>query len=594
MARVGEKNGLAYEGDQVYTEDGTVDLKGRPVFRSKTGRWKACSFIVVYEIFERLAYQGVQANLVLYLTREFHQGTVKASNNVTNWIGTVLITPILGAYIADAYLGRFWTFLIASAIYLLGMVLLSLAVSVPGLKPPSCSTSHGDNVENCPEASSLQVGIFFLALYIIAVGGGGTKANISTLGADQFDEFEPREKKQKLSFFNWWVFGVFFGFLIAETFVVYIQDNVGWTLGYSLPTGGIALGLLVFLVGVPFFRHRLPLGSPFTKMAKVFVASFRKWKVPLPDDPNELHELSVGEYAKTGTHMIDPTPTLRFLDKAAVKSGPTNTPWTLCPVTQVEGTKQIVKLLPIFIATFIPAIVSAQSHTLFIKQGTTLDRSMGPHFNIPPAALAVFITIFMLTTIVIYDRCFVPIVRRYTINPRGISMLQRFGIGLVLHIVITLTACLAERKRLSIAREHGIVGKKQTVPLTVFILLPQFALLGIADAFLEVSKVEFFYDQAPEGMKSLGASFSSTSRGVGNFLSSAVLTLVSEITKRHGHKGWILDNLNLSRLDYFYALLAVLAFLNLLYFLVVAKLFVYNAEVKKSKLDSAPIDTSQN
>lgn len=163
-----------------------------------------------------------------------------------------------------------------------------------------------------------------------------------------------------------------------------------------------------------------------------------------------------------------------------------------------------MKLLPIFIATFIPAIVSAQSHTLFIKQGTTLDRSMGPHFNIPPAALAVFITIFMLTTIVIYDSCFVPIVRRYTRNPRGISMLQRFGIGLVLHIVITLTACLAERKRLSIAREHGIVGKKQTVPLTVFILLPQFALLGIADAFLEVSKVEFFYDQAPEGMKSLG------------------------------------------------------------------------------------------
>lgn len=46
MARVGEENGLSYEGDQVYTEDGTVDLKGRPVFRSKTGRWKACSFIV--------------------------------------------------------------------------------------------------------------------------------------------------------------------------------------------------------------------------------------------------------------------------------------------------------------------------------------------------------------------------------------------------------------------------------------------------------------------------------------------------------------------------------------------------------------------
>lgn len=266
-----------------------------------------------------------------------------------------------------------------------------------------------------------------------------------------------------------------------------------------------------------------------------------------------------------------------------MKSGITRIPWTLCPVTQVEETKQIVKLLPLLLATFIPSIISAQTHTLFIKQGTTLDRSMGPHFNIPPASLTVFITIFMLISLVVYDRCFVPAIRRYTKNPRGITLLQRFGIGLVLHIVISITACLAERKRLSVARENGVFGKKEIVPLTVFILIPQFALMGIADAFLEVSKQEFFYDQAPEGMKSLGASFFTTSQGVGNLLSSIFLTMVSDITKRHGHKGWILDNLNVSHLDYYYAFLAILAFLNLLFFLFVAKFFVYNVQVKKSK-----------
>ena len=72
-----------------------------------------------YEACERMAYYGIATNLVLYLTRELHEGTVKSSNNVTNWVGTVWMTPLLGAYIADTYLGRYWTFMIASVIYLL-------------------------------------------------------------------------------------------------------------------------------------------------------------------------------------------------------------------------------------------------------------------------------------------------------------------------------------------------------------------------------------------------------------------------------------------------------------------------------------------
>jgi len=72
----------------------------------------------VYEVFERMTYYGISSNLVLYLTRKLHQGTVTASDNVNNWVGTTYITPILGAYVADAHLGRYWTFVIASVIYL--------------------------------------------------------------------------------------------------------------------------------------------------------------------------------------------------------------------------------------------------------------------------------------------------------------------------------------------------------------------------------------------------------------------------------------------------------------------------------------------
>ncbi|CAK8572077.1 unnamed protein product [Lathyrus sativus] len=565
--------------EEEYTEDGTVNLKGKPVLRSKTGGWKACSFVVVYEIFERMAYYGISSNLILYLTKKLNQGTVTASNNVTNWVGTIWITPILGAYVADAHLGRFWTFLIASTIYLSGMSLLTLAVSLSSLKPPPCTEI---DLTKCKRASTLQLAVFYGALYTLAIGTGGTKPNISTIGADQFDDFHPKEKSHKLSFFNWWMFSIFFGTLFANTVLVYVQDNVGWTLGYALPTLGLAISIMIFLAGTPFYRHKLPAGSTFTRMARVIVAALRKRKVPIPNDTKELYELDMVEYAKKGsnTYRIDSTPTLRFLDKACVKTGSTS-PWMLCTVTHVEETKQMLRMIPILVATFVPSTMVAQINTLFVKQGTTLDRQIGS-FKIPPASLGAFVTLSLLVCVVLYDRFFVKIMQRITRNPRGITLLQRMGIGLVIHTIIMVIASFTERYRLSVAKEHGLVESGGQVPLSIFILLPQFILMGTADAFLEVAKIEFFYDQAPESMKSVGTSYSSTTIGIGNFISSFLLSTVSHITKQHGHRGWILNNLNESHLDYYYAFFALLNLLNLVFFAIVTRFYVYRVEVSDS------------
>ena len=170
--------------------------------------------------------------------------------------------------------------------------MLTLVVSLKSLRPPSCGDSIKD-VDCDKQASPFQVGIFYCALYIIALGTGGTKPNISTMGADQFDEFEPTEKTQKISFFNWWVFSIFFGTLFASTFLVYIQDHAGWGLGYGLPTIGLFLSILVFLAGSRYYRHQPASGSPLTKMARVLIATIRKWNVVVPDDSKELHELNL-------------------------------------------------------------------------------------------------------------------------------------------------------------------------------------------------------------------------------------------------------------------------------------------------------------
>ncbi|KAE8714771.1 Protein NRT1/ PTR FAMILY 5.2 [Hibiscus syriacus] len=170
-----------------FTRGGTVDLHGRPVFASKTGKWKACAFLVGYEAFERMAFHGIASNLVNFLTTQLHEDTISSVRNVNSWSGSVWITPILGAYVADAYLGRFWTFTVSSLIYVMGMIMLTTAVSLKSLKP-TCS----NGVRN--KASTLQSTFFYISLYTIAIGAGGTKPNISTFGADQFDDFNPMKR----------------------------------------------------------------------------------------------------------------------------------------------------------------------------------------------------------------------------------------------------------------------------------------------------------------------------------------------------------------------------------------------------------------
>ncbi|CAL4920671.1 unnamed protein product [Urochloa decumbens] len=575
---------LAMEGSgaaEEYAQDGSVDLQGNPVLRSERGGWKACSFIVVYELFERMAYYGIASNLIIYLTNKLHQGTVEASNNVTNWSGTVFLTPLLGAYVADAYLGRYCTFVVGSVIYFMGMVLLVLCVSLPALKPPPC---HGSV---CPTASALQLGVYFGGLYIVALGNGGTKPNISTIGADQFDEFDPREKTHKLSFFNWWMFTIFLGILFSSTVLVYLQDNLSWPVGYGIPTLGLLVSIAIFLSGTKLYRHRLPQGSPFTTIGKVLAAALWKWNSPVPADAKELHELDIEVYQTKRKFRMDSTNSMRLLNKAAVKhedSGASPARWSLCTVTQVEETKQILKVVPLLVAMFVPCTLIAQTNTLFVKQGATMNRHMGPHFQIPPASLGAFVTLTMLISIVVYDRVFVPAVRRYTGNPRGITILKRMGIGMFLQVVTMGIASATENRRLAYARRHGLDVTGGELGLTIFVLLPQFVLFGLADAFLVVGKIEFFYDQAPESMKSLGTAMSLTAYGIGNFLSSFLLSTVTRITRDRGN-AWVTNNLNASSLDYYYAFLAVLGGINFVSFLALSAMYRYKAE------STASIDT---
>uniref|UniRef100_A0A2P2NH66 Protein NRT1/ PTR FAMILY 8.1-like n=1 Tax=Rhizophora mucronata TaxID=61149 RepID=A0A2P2NH66_RHIMU len=557
--------------EDVYTKDGTVDIRGKPANKSKTGNWKACRFILGNECCERLAYYGMSTNLVNYLEDRLHQGNVTAANNVTNWSGTCYITPLIGAFLADAYLGRYWTIASFVMIYIFGMTLLTLSAAVPGLKP-SC-----DKVSCHP--TKAQVAICFVALYLIALGTGGIKPCVSSFGADQFDETDETEKKKKSSFFNWFYLSINIGALIASSVLVWIQMNVGWDWGFGVPTVAMAIAIIFFFTGSKLYRLQKPGGSPFTRIFQVIVASFGKLHIKVPDDPSFLYETADEESHIQGSRKLEHTQKFKFFDKAAVETETEivkgdKDPWRLCTVTQVEELKSIIRVLPIWATGIVFSTVYSQMSTMFVLQGNTMDQHIGPHFKIPSASLSLFDTLSVIFWVPVYDQIIIPYARKFTGNERGFTQLQRMGIGLVISIIAMIVAGLLEVRRLKYVQSHNYYDLEY-IPMSIFWQVPQYFLIGCAEVFAFIGQLEFFYDQAPDAMRSLCSALSLTTNALGNYLSTLLVTIVTKITTRNGNLGWIPNNLNRGHLDYFYWLLAILSLLNFLVYLWISRWYIY-------------------
>ncbi|XP_031374121.1 protein NRT1/ PTR FAMILY 5.2-like [Punica granatum] len=196
---------MAEEKGDDHKEDGTVDLKGRPVLRSKTGCWKGCLNLLYF----RIAYHGVASNLVLYFAKKPHEGTVTSSNHVTNRAGDG--APDIGGVSSGAEATVLW--------------------------------AQRQGGEPWVEGLNFPTSLLLCSLCDCARERGYKAQHLKHGGRPQFDDFEPKEKTQKMSFFNRWMFTVFTGSLLAHTVVVYIQDNDSWGMGYGIQTIGLGLGI---------------------------------------------------------------------------------------------------------------------------------------------------------------------------------------------------------------------------------------------------------------------------------------------------------------------------------------------------------------
>ncbi|XP_047082156.1 protein NRT1/ PTR FAMILY 6.4-like isoform X2 [Lolium rigidum] len=546
--------------------DDAVDFRGNPVDKSKTGGWLGAGLILGTELAERVCVMGISMNLVTYLVGSLHLSNAKSANVVTNFMGTLNLLALVGGFLADAKLGRYLTIAISATIAAIGVSLLTVDTFLPSMRPPPCGDPRGAQAHECVPASGGQLALLYAALYTIAAGAGGLKANVSGFGSDQFDGRNPREERAMVFFFNRFYFCISLGSLFAVTVLVYMQDNVGRGWGYGVSAASMVLGVVVLVAGTSKYRYRRPEGSPLTVIGRVLWTAWKKRKLPHPADAGELN----GFYAT----KVPYTDRLRCLDKAAVvdqvdlAASPTKTKEQASmasTVTEVEEVKMVLNLLPIWSTCILFWTVYSQMTTFSVEQATRMGRRLSAGFVVPAGSLSVFLFLSILLFTSLNERLLVPLASRLTRRPQGLTSLQRVGTGLVFAIVAMAVSALVEKMR----RDASLNG----VAISAFWLVPQFFLVGAGEAFAYVGQLEFFIREAPERMKSMSTGLFLVTLSMGFFLSSFLVFLVHHVTRGT----WIQNNLDTGRLDLFYWMLAVLGVVNFAAFVLIARRHEYKA-----------------
>ncbi|XP_017699763.2 protein NRT1/ PTR FAMILY 8.3-like [Phoenix dactylifera] len=551
-----------------FNDDITFEGRGRSISCCKSFDWRAPGIILGFQCLESLGFYGITTNLTTYLSSVLRESNALIATRITTWSGTSYFTPFLGALIADSYWGRRRMIVSSSLIYLCGMVVITLSASLRPLKPPPCEGN------SCPSATLVQKIAFYSGLYLIAFGSGGVKSSLLPLGADQFDDENPAERMKQGSFFNWFYFCINVGALTSSTLIVWIQENVGWAVGYGIASLCMASATVCFLLAVPIFRVREPQASPLKRVFQVLVACLHKANLRSPADSSCLYEVvQDNDFNIQRTRKLAHTKQFRFLDKAATmsdldcKEGSVYSPWRLCTVTQVEELKIFLRLFPIWVASIVYSIAYAQMYTTFVEQGRAMNTKIGC-FSIPPASLFACEVLSVMLWVLIYDMLIAKIARSYLGGGHGLTQLQRMGIGYFLIILAMAAAALVEMKRLK--------GTQDPKPISILWQLPQYAIVGGSEVFCYIGQLELFYDQSPDTMST---AVSLLSISLGNYLSSVVVAFVAAVTTAGGRPGWIPDDSDEGHLDYFLWLMAGLSVFNFIAYLACARRFTLKRTV---------------
>uniref|UniRef100_A0A3B3WLL1 Solute carrier family 15 member 1 n=1 Tax=Poecilia mexicana TaxID=48701 RepID=A0A3B3WLL1_9TELE len=239
----------------------------------KTGKRKSVTifgyplsifFIVVNEFCERFSYYGMRAVLVLYFKYFLKWDDDFSTTIYHTFVALCYLTPILGAIIADSWLGKFKTIVYLSIVYAVGQVIMAVS---------AIHDITDGNKDGTPDNMTLHVALSMLGLLLIALGTGGIKPCVAAFGGDQFNE---DQDKQRSTFFSIFYLSINAGSLLSTVITpilraqkcgIHTQQQC-YPLAFGVPAALMVVALVVFIVGSGMYNKTAPTGNIMVKVFK--------------------------------------------------------------------------------------------------------------------------------------------------------------------------------------------------------------------------------------------------------------------------------------------------------------------------------------
>lgn len=362
-------------------------------------------FIVVNEFCERFSYYGMRAVLVLYFKYFLKWDDDFATTIYHTFVALCYLTPILGAIIADSWLGKFKTIIYLSIVYALGQIVLAVS---------AIHDITDTNRDGVPDNMALHVALSMVGLILIALGTGGIKPCVAAFGGDQFTD---EQEKQRSTFFSIFYLSINAGSLLstiitpilrAQQCGIYTQQQC-YSLAFGVPAALMVVALIVFIVGSGMYTKTAPQGNILVKVCKcVGFAINNRFRHRGPEYPKRQH----------------------WMDWAEEK-------YDKLLIAQVKMVLKVMFLyipLPMFWALF------DQQGSRWTLQATTMNGDFGI-LVVQPDQMQTVNPILILVLVPIMDSIVYPLISKCNLN---FSPLKRMTVGMFFAALAFVAAALVQ------------------------------------------------------------------------------------------------------------------------------------------------------
>uniref|UniRef100_A0AAY4CE46 Solute carrier family 15 member 1a n=1 Tax=Denticeps clupeoides TaxID=299321 RepID=A0AAY4CE46_9TELE len=362
-------------------------------------------FIVVNEFCERFSYYGMRAVLVLYFKYFLLWDEDLATSIYHAFVALCYLTPILGAIVADSWLGKFRTIIYLSIVYAIGQIVMA----VSAIHDITDTDRNGT-----PDNMTFHVALSMLGLVLIALGTGGIKPCVSAFGGDQFEE---HQTTQRSTFFSVFYLCINAGSLLSTIITpilrskecgIHSQEQC-YPLAFGVPAVLMVISLVVFIAGSGMYVKAAPQGNIILQVCKcIGFAIKNRFKHRSSKYPKREH----------------------WMDWASEK-------YDKLLIVQI---KMVLKVLFLYIPLPMFWTLFDQKGSRWTLQATTMDGDIGL-IVLQPDQMQTVNPILILTLVPIMDRIVYPLIKKCGFN---FSPLKRMTVGMFLAAMAFVAAALVQ------------------------------------------------------------------------------------------------------------------------------------------------------